>query len=124
MACPSGNCNNYSILRDLGVLVVDIPYIGYTQTQLKIPGIKDYNKDILVFIQKDSRYSEHVPIILGTLHIKDAIQSATKEELTKLGEVWEVGTLGSFVLARIAQLEKTLIIHQVDHYVRLTRNVT
>ena len=76
------------------------------------------------FIQKDSRYSEHVPTILGTLHIKDVIQSATKEELTKLGEVCEVGTLGSFVLARIAQLEKTPIIHQVDHYVRLTRNET
>ena len=118
MACPSGSCNNYLILRGLGG--VDIPYIGYTQIQLKIPGIKDYDKDILVFIQKDSRYSEHVPIILGTLHIRDVMQSATKEELTKLGEAWEMGTLGSFILARIAQLEKTPMIH----YVRLTRNVT
>ena len=25
---------------------VDIPYIGYTQIQLQIPGIKDYDKDI------------------------------------------------------------------------------
>ena len=41
---------------------VDIPYIGYTQIQLQIPGIKDYNKDILVFIQKDSCYSEQVPV--------------------------------------------------------------
>ena len=123
MACPSGNCNNYLILRDLGG-GLDIPYTGYTQIQLDIPGIKDYDKDILVFIQKDSRYSEHVPVILGTVHIKDVIQSATKEELTKLGEVWEVRTLGSFVSARIAQLEKTPIIHQVDHYVRLTRNAT
>ena len=62
--------------------------------------------------------------ILGTLHIKDVIQSATKEELANLGEAWEMGTLGSFVLARIAQLEKAPMIHQVDHYVRLTRNVT
>ena len=36
---------------------VDIPYIGYTQIQLWIPGMKDYDKDILVFIQKKSRYS-------------------------------------------------------------------
>ena len=64
---------------------VDVPYIGYTQLQLKIRGIKDYDKDILVFIQKDSKYSEQVPIVLGTLHIKDVIQSATKEELVKLG---------------------------------------
>ena len=48
---------------------VDIPYIGYTQIQLQIPGIKYYDKDILVFIQKDSHYSEQVPVVLGTLHI-------------------------------------------------------
>ena len=31
---------------------VDIPYIGYTQIQLQIPGVKNYHKYILVFIQK------------------------------------------------------------------------
>ena len=100
---------------------VDIPYIGYTQVRLQIPG---YNKDILVFIQKDSRYSEHVPVILGMLHIKDMIHSATEEELAKLGEAWEMGMLGSFVSAQRAQLEETPMIQQVDHYVRLMRNVT
>ena len=55
---------------------MDIPYIGYTQIQLKIAGIKDYDKDILDFIQRDSKYSEHVS--MGTLHMKDVIQSATK----------------------------------------------
>ena len=103
---------------------VEIPYIGYTQVQLKIPGIQDYDRDILVFIQKDSQYSEQVPVVLGTLHIKDIIQSATKEELVKLGDVWEIGALGSFVSARIAQLDKTPMIDQIDHYVRLTRKVT
>ena len=99
---------------------VDIPYIGYTQIQLQIPGIKDYDKDILVFIQKDSRYSEQVLVILGTLHIKDVIQLATREELAKMGDAWEVGTLGSFVLARIAQLENAPMINQIDHHIRLT----
>ena len=103
---------------------VDIPYIGYTQIQLKIPGIQGYGKGILVFIQKDSRYSERVPVVLGTLHIKDIIESATKEELRNLGEAWEMGTLGSFVLARIVQLGETPMIQQVDHYIRLTWNVT
>ena len=103
---------------------VDIPYIGYTQIQLQIPGIKDYDKDILVFIPKDSHYSEQVPVVLGTLHIKDVIQSATREELVKLRDAWEMGTLGSFVLTSIAQLENTPMINQVDHYVRLTRKVT
>ena len=103
---------------------MDISYIGYTQVQLQIPGIQDYDKDISVFIQKDSRYSEHVPVILGTLHIKDIIHSATKEELANLGETSEMGKLGSFVSARRAQLEETPMIQQIDHYGRLTRNVT
>ena len=42
----------------------------------------------------------------------------------KLGDAWEMGTLGSFVSARIAQLGKISMINQVDHYVRLTRKVT
>ena len=91
---------------------------------MQIPGVKDYDKDILVFIQKDGCYSEQVLVILGTLHIKDMTQLATKEELVKLGDAWEVGTLGSFVTARIAQLENTPVINQVDHYVRLTQKVT
>ena len=35
-----------------------------------------------------------------------------------------MGTLGSFVLARIAQLENAPMTHQVYHYIRLTRKVT
>ena len=43
----------------------------------------------------------------------------------KLGDAWEMGTLGSFVSARIVQLnEITPMINQVDHYVRLTRKIT
>ena len=102
---------------------VAIPYIRYTQVRLQIPGIQGYEKNILVFIQKDSRYSEHVPVILGMLHIKDMIHSATKEELARLGEAWEMGTLGSFVSAQRAQLEETPMIQQVDHYVRLMQGV-
>ena len=117
-------CQLQQLLDFEGFGGVDIPYIGYTQAQLQIPGIQDYDKDILVFIQKDSRYSEHVPVILGTLHIKDIIHSATKEELANLGETWEMGKLGSFVSACRAQLEETPMIQQIDHYVRLTRNVT
>ena len=35
-----------------------------------------------------------------------------------------MGTLGSFVSTRMAELSERPMIQQVDHYVRLTRNVT
>ena len=85
---------------------VDIPYIGCTQIHSQNPDIPGYDKDILVFIQKDSRYSNRVPVILGTLHIKDIVELATKEELKNLGEAWEMGMLGSFVAARMAELNE------------------
>ena len=79
---------------------VDISYIGYIQIQLQIQDNKDYDKDILVFIQKDNRYSEHVPIILGTLHIKDISNRLQKRNWL----IWE--TLGKRALwGVLCQLE-------------------
>ena len=36
----------------------------------------------------------------------------------------ENGNVGSFILARIVQLSETPMIQQVDHYIRLTQNIT
>ena len=60
-------------------------------------------------------------IKVTSLKVKSTIVG---EELVKLGNAWEVGTLGSFVSARIAQLENAPMINQIDHYVRLTQKVT
>ena len=48
---------------------VDIPYIGYTELTLNIPEIEGFKREILAFVQKDSKYSAEVPLIMGTLHI-------------------------------------------------------
>ena len=45
---------------------VDIPNIGYTELTLDIEGFK---REILAFVQEDSRYSAEVPLSIGTLHI-------------------------------------------------------
>ena len=39
----------------------------------------------------DSPCTEWVPITIGTLHIRQALQLATKEEMDNLPEVWNVG---------------------------------
>ena len=103
---------------------VDIPYIGYTELTLDIPEIEGFKREILAFVQKDSRYSEKVPLIIGTLHINEILACATAEELGKLSPAWYAGALGSQVLAKLAQLKEKPIIDQIDHYVRLMRHVT
>ena len=50
-----------------------IPYIGYVEARLKMPGIEAMDKDSLFMVSNNSQYTNRVPIQLGTLHIKEAI---------------------------------------------------
>ena len=102
---------------------VDIPYIGYTELTLNIPEIEGFKREILAFVQKDSKYSAEVPLIIGTLHINEILACATAEELGKLSPAWYARALGSQVLAKLVQLERPMI-DQIDHYVRLMRDDT
>ena len=91
---------------------VDIPYIGYTKLTLSILEIEGFRREILAFLQNDSKYSAEVPLIIGTLHINGILAYATAEELGKLSPAWYAGALGSQVLAKLAQLEERPIIDQ------------
>ena len=73
---------------------IDIPYLGYTEVNFQVPGVKALNEDILVVIQNDSTYSSRVPITLGTLHIDMVIEKATSEELQHLGKEWKTWSFG------------------------------
>ena len=79
---------------------IDVPYLGYTDINFQVPGVKALNEDILVVIQNDGAYSSRVPIMLGTLHIDMVIEKATSEELQNLGKEWKTGVLGAKVEAR------------------------
>ena len=105
---------------------IDVPYLGYTEVNLQVPGVKALNEDILVVIQNDSAYSSWVPITLGTLHIDMVIEKATSEELQNLVKEWKTGILSAKVEARQAKLEGKIppMIDQVDHKIKLSQNVT
>ena len=81
-------------------------------------------REILAFVQKDSKYSEEVPLIVGILHINEILACTTAEELGKLSPARHAGALESQVLAKLAQLEERPITDQIDHYVRLMRDIT
>ena len=100
-----------------------IPYVGYVEARLKIPGIKAMNKDSLFMVSNNSPYTERVPIQLGTLHIREAISCATDIEMNKLATAWKT--------ANFPPLEKNLKVikpefnfNQVMGHVRLTKSVT
>ena len=51
---------------------------GYTRIWLRIPGIKGFDKDVLLFVQPDSDYTKNVPVLLGTNIIDFILEHAMK----------------------------------------------
>ena len=88
-----------SLLEIEGSRGIDVPYLGYTKVNLRVPGVKAFDEDILVVIQHDSTYSARVPVALGTLYIDMVIDQAALEELANLGKEWQSGTVGFKVKA-------------------------
>ena len=63
---------------------------GYTEFNLKVPGVSGYDMDRLALLSEDdSNYSKRVPVALGTKTL-DSIMYAMKEgEIELLDEVWK-----------------------------------
>ena len=87
------------ILQIEGSGGLEVPYLGYVETQLRIPEIKAFDNDVLLLIVPDSAHTLHTPITLGTLHRDMAIKLATKKELENQNK----------------QLEKELDSNQIEY---------
>ena len=68
---------------------VEVPYLGYVETHLKIPEIKAFDQDVLLLIIPNSAHTQCTPITLGTLHVDMAIRLATEKELKNLNKQWQ-----------------------------------
>ena len=68
-----------SILHIEGSGGLNVPYLGYVETCLRIPEIKAFDNDILLLFVPDNVHTHHTPIMFGTLHIDMAIKLATKK---------------------------------------------
>ena len=80
-----------------------IPYVGYVEARLAIPGIKKMDKDSLF---NNSPYTNRVPIQIGTLHIREVLQLATKEEKEALPQAWETANFPPQPLAKSGVLKE------------------
>ena len=68
---------------------VEVAYLGYVETHLKIPEIKAFDQDVLLLIIPNSAHTQCTPITLGTLHVDMAIRLATEKELKNLNKQWQ-----------------------------------
>ena len=101
-----------------------IPYVGYVEARLQIPGIQAMNKDSLFMVSNNSPYMDHVPIQLGTLHIREAMKSATQDKLAKLLIAWKMASFPSYLKKNITLKEPEFDLNKIKGHVRLTKSVT
>ena len=75
-------------------------------------------------VTNDSPYTQQVPIQLGTLHIREAMQLATKEEKQSLSPAWVTASFAPQALSKAGVLnEPSFDLNQVNGKVKLTKAV-
>ena len=65
-----------------------IPYLGFVEVNLQIPGVRRYNEDVLLLAIPTTTYSERVPVMVGSKIIDKTLSCMTAGELAKATATW------------------------------------
>ena len=74
--------------------LLELEGMAYVEVNLQIPGIKNYNKDILLLVKPTTTYSKKFPVLVGSKIIDWSMGVITKEELMKATTIWRQDHLG------------------------------
>ena len=73
-----------------------IPYFGYVEVNLQIPGIRGYNWDVMLLVISNMTYAEKVPVMVGS---KNYWQGNGDNYKGKLAMVTQPGGKPTWLLA-------------------------
>ena len=82
-----------------------VPYYGYVECRLGIPGLPDFGEDILILVIDDSPYGKRVPIQLGTIHIDMVLKALQGTSSREISEGWKRAQLTATLKLGQAQTE-------------------
>ena len=83
---------------------VDVPYLGYVEVRMHIPGISSFDKDVLMLISHTtSHYHRRVPIQVGSHIIDQVTNCITEDELQSLSQSWKLAYV-STVISKSSQV--------------------
>ena len=72
-----------------------IPYLGFVEVNLKIPGIRNYNEDVLLLVIPTMTYSKMVPVVVGSKVINKALSLMTVGKLAPATMTWRQAHSGA-----------------------------
>ena len=98
------------------------------EVQLDILEIAAFWEDGVMLVIDDSRYTQQVPMAIGTLQIDTALDLETDEEIEKLSVEWKRGSLSTLLTLKSAQLvdakTQEFDLDRVRADVKLTKTIT
>ena len=74
-----------------------IPYLGFVEVNLQIPGIRNYNEDVLLLVIPAMTYSGTVLVMVGSKINGKAVSLMTLGELAKATTTWQQTHFGMFM---------------------------
>ena len=84
-----------------------VPYTGYVEARLSIPGIKAINQNSLFMVVRDTNYTNRVLVQLGTLHIDEALALVKREEYGNLSVAWARANFPPLLISKSAQIKES-----------------
>ena len=78
-----------------------IPYLRFVEVNLQIPGIRNYNEDVLLLVIPTMTYSRTVLVMVDTKIIDKTLSLMTAGELAKATMTWRQSHLGTVMLGSL-----------------------
>ena len=100
-----------------------IPYVGYVEARLRIPGITAMNKDSLFMVSNNSPYMNRVPIQWVHYILERPLTVTTKGELDKLSTAWKTANFPP-IDKNLKFNEPEFDLDKIQGHVKLTKPVT
>ena len=76
----------------------DVPYLGYVEVRMHIPGINSFDRDVLMLISHTTtHYHEGVPIQVGNCIIDQVTNCISEDELQSLSPSWKLAYVSTII---------------------------
>ena len=80
----------------------NVPYLGYVEVRMCIPGISSFDRDVLMLISPSTtHYHQRVPIQVGSHIIDQVTNCISEDELQSLSQSWQLAYV-SMIISKAA----------------------
>ena len=102
----------------------DVPYLGYVQVGMHIPGISSFDQDVFMLISHTTTYyHRRVPIQVGSHIIDQVTNCITEDELQSLSQSWKLAYVSTIISKSSQVSDQEFDLDQVKGKVVTTKKV-